>query len=310
MTFRLGLVGLCTSHPLKWTPLIRELAVEGRIDVEISGVWDDGEIRSLGYAEEFGRQFGIPGVFDSLDEMAAEVDGAIIHAANWDRRVDLAAVFVDAEKPVLLDKPIVGTRVDVDTMLGWIAEGARLCGGSSLRHAPEIQSLLAVPEEDRGRPHTALVGCGTDVFFYGIHAYSLLCGIMGPGLESVRHLADAGERLIECVWDDGRVGIISLAGPGKLPFHATVVTPKTLSQFTVDPAGIYRAALELWLPYLSGSVVRPPVTAMGLFEPELAALAAAFSRQEGGSEVGLSEIPDDFHPYDGAAFVEAYRKKA
>ena len=115
--------------------------------------------------------------------------------------------------------------------------------------------------------------------------------------------------LVECTWEDGRIGIISLAGPGKLPFHATVITPKTVTQFTVDPARIYLAALERWLPYLTGTHPAPPTTAMALFEPELAALAAAKSREEGGRSVALTDIPDDYHPYDGGAFVEWYRNR-
>ena len=32
MAFRLGLVGLCTSHPESWVPIIRELAAEKLVD--------------------------------------------------------------------------------------------------------------------------------------------------------------------------------------------------------------------------------------------------------------------------------------
>ena len=42
MSFKLGLVGLCTSHPGAWVPIIRDLVQEGVVDVE--QILDNGEL--------------------------------------------------------------------------------------------------------------------------------------------------------------------------------------------------------------------------------------------------------------------------
>ena len=48
MSFKIGLVGLCTSHPDSWIPIIREFTAAGLFDAEIVAAWDSGETRPRG----------------------------------------------------------------------------------------------------------------------------------------------------------------------------------------------------------------------------------------------------------------------
>ena len=57
MSFRIGLVGLCTSHPESWVPIIREYVGQGLFDAEITAAWDSGETRPEGFAKDFCKQF-------------------------------------------------------------------------------------------------------------------------------------------------------------------------------------------------------------------------------------------------------------
>jgi hypothetical protein len=258
---------------------------------------------------KFAAEYEIPRVFEKLEDMVPEVDGAVIHGCDWDTHVEKARPFVEAGKAVLVDKPMAGNPRDLGQFLRWSSEGAKITGGSSLRFAPEVTAWLKIPVEKRGTPQTMFCGCGVDEFNYGIHAYSLMCGVMGPGAASARHLGDGPQRRIQVNWTDGRVGIVAVGETQKyLPFYASVTTGIQVHQFQVDSSRIYRALLEVALPYLANESGPPPVCLGELIEPELCALAARKSWNEGDRVVKLRELDDESDGYDGAAFAESYRK--
>ncbi|MBI4024429.1 MAG: Gfo/Idh/MocA family oxidoreductase [Verrucomicrobia bacterium] len=307
---RLGLVDLDTSHPPSWISIERELGHE------VIGVWDGGSVHPSGYAQKFAAEHKIPRVYDSLAEMSADVDCAIIHGCDWDTHVVKARPFVEAGKAVLIDKPLAGKLRDLRQFQQWTRDGARITGGSSLRFCVETRAWLAKPVEERGAPHTAVCGCAVDDFNYGIHAYSMLCGIMGPGIRCVRHLGKGTQRRVQINWADhrqggtgGRMGFVVVGKQAAwLASYATIVTEKNVCQFTVDTGKLYRALLESVLPYLAGQTATPPVTMDDLIEPELAALAARRSWLNGDREISLAELDESDPGYDGAAFAVEYRK--
>ena len=297
MPFRLGLVGLCTSHPEKWVPIIRRVSDEKRLDIEVVAAWDSGQTRPEGFAVEFCRKHGVPTAAGDLHEMVGLVDGVIVHTANWDCHVAHARPSVEADKPVLIDKPLVGNLRDARELLQWVKQDKRVTGGSALRFALEVQEYLARPLSERGQLDTAYAGCGTDEFFYGIHAYALLAGLLGPGLRSVQYLGATRQKLLKLNWSNNTVGLLSVGKAEKLPFHLTAVASKTVTQIIVDPKSIYRALLEACLPYLAGRVEGPPLSMKDLLEPELAALAAKKSWCDGGSQVVLADLRQDDPDY-------------
>lgn len=303
MKKRVGLVDLCTSHPAAWVPVLRDLGYE------VVACWDSGDTRPPGFAQAFAQEQKIPLAVREPGDLIGKIDIAIIHSANWDKHVPLARPLLEAGIAVLIDKPLVGNLKDADQLLAWAKEGRRLTGGSSLRFSNEVRSYLAVPASERGTPHTVFAGCGVDDFNYGIHAYSLVAGVLGPGIRSVRYLGASAQKHIRLVWHDGRVAILSVGKVANwLPFHFTAVTEKGAHQATVDAGQLYRALLEAVMPYLAGSVDQPPVSLDALLEPELAALAARMSWMNGGAEIFLTDLRIDDPGFDGRQFAEEYRR--
>jgi predicted dehydrogenase len=300
---KLGLVDLDTSHPAAWIPIERELGHE------IAGVWDGGSVHPKGYAEKFAAEHKIPRVYGSLAEMARDVDCAVLHGCDWDTHVEKARPFLEHGRSVLIDKPIAGNARDLKVLAHEARRGARITGGSSLRFFAEGQAWLAQPPDKRGTPETIFCGCGVDEFNYGIHAYSMLCGLMGPGVRSVRHLGTAGQRRVEVKWQDGRTGILSVgAAKAYLPFYATIVTERSVTHLQADNGKLYRAFLEAVLPYLARKTDTPPVPFEALIEAERCALAARRSWLERDREVTLSTLGDSKEGYDGKTFAAEYRK--
>jgi hypothetical protein len=301
-SLKIGHVDLDTSHPQSWIPILREFGHE------IIGVFDSGTIYLEGYAQEFAQKNNIPNVFNSLDEMADAVDIAIIHSCDWGLHIQRAEPFIKAGKSVLIDKPMVGNLKDAMKLKEWSAQGAKISGGSSLRFAYEVSDLISKPIEERGSIHTIFAGCAVDEFNYGIHAYSLLSGIGGAGIESVQFLGSGVQRMIRVSWKDGKKGILSVGKqPGYLPFYATVVTDSKVHHIVVDSGKVYKALLEAVLPYLGGETDVPPVSLTDLLETELTAIAARMSWMENGKNIFLNDLRVDDPGYDGASFGVEYR---
>ena len=297
---KIGIVDLDTSHPANWIPIERELGHE------IVGVYDGGSIHPPDYVKRFAAEHKIPRVFDSLDAMVEQVDCAIIHGCDWDTHVAKARPFIDAGKSVLVDKPVAGNLKDLRQFRAWAEKGARISGGSSLRFCVETRQWLARPIEERGTPHTVVCGCGVDEFNYGIHAYSMLSGILGGGAVAVRDLGAGVQRRVMIDYPDGRRGMVIVGQTAAwLPFYTTIVTDKGVTQYTADASQLYRALLQSVLPFLARETDQSPLTPNAWLEPELCALAAKAS-WESGRPVKISELNDSI-AYDGKAFAESYR---
>lgn len=303
---RIGIVDVDTSHPRNWIPIERDLGHE------IVGLWDGGSVHSPEYVRSFAGELEVPKIYPALDDMVGEVDCAIVHGADWDTHIAKARPFIEAGKAVLIDKPLAGNERDLRQIQAWADAGARITGGSSLRFCGEVREWLAQPAEERGTPATVFCGCGTDNFNYGIHAYSLLSGLMGPGAESVRWICGNRQDRIEVRWPEDRVGFLAVGAPeppAYMPFHATVVTEKGVTPLRPDAKQLYRSMLEIVLPYLSGEQKTQPVETEALLETERIALAARCSMLEEGRAVRLDELEPGGPGYDGAAFAAAYSKQ-
>lgn len=298
---KIGLVDLDTSHPEAFVPLLRERGHE------IVGVWDGGSVHPEGYAQEFARKNNIPTVFAELPDMAEEVDCALVHACDWDTHVDKARLFLDADKSVLVDKPLAGRAADLNILENWAAQGRRIAGGSALLYAVEAAEWRASATEERGELRTLFCGCGVDEFNYGIHGYAMALAFAGFEVESARHVGASGRQdLMELIHANGARTILQV-GPSEawLPFYGTLVTTRQVRQFTVDPNKLYAGFLDATLPFLAGQTTIPPLPAAAFVEAERCALAALTSKQSGGRIVPLSETLTASH--DGAAFARSYR---
>jgi hypothetical protein len=280
----------------------------GTVDVKIVSAWDSGETRPEGFAAEFCRKFNIPVALEKLEDMVDMVDGIILHTTNWDKHIEQARPFIEADKAVLIDKPIVGNMRDANIFLDWMKQGKRVTGGSSLRFVNEVRELLARPVEERGKVHTAYAAIGVDDFNYGIHAYAILSCLMGPGIQSVQFICESKQKNILIRWNDGKVAFLTVGKAAWLPFSVTAVTDKNIFMLPTDNTQIYKSLLEAQLPYLTGKTNEPPLSVEEILEPELAAMAARVSWMNNGRKVFLTDLRQDIEGYDGGQFAREYRR--
>ena len=303
----IGFVDLDTSHPGYWTPIIRSLGYH------IAGVFDSGTVYPAGHAQQFAAQHQIPRVFTRLDEMAAsdEIDIAIVSSCNWDAHIARAEPFVRAGKAVLLGKPLAGNLRALNQLRAWVHADARLTGGSALRYCAEIDRFQASLVQ-HSPARTIIAGAGEDEVSYGIHAYALLCGLMGPGLAQVRHAGAlvGGQHQVELRWRDGRQCLAFIGGGSYVPFYALAIHAQTTQYLPIGMDGLFQTFLSKTLAYLSGQTDAAPVAFETLIEAELALLAAKRSLSINGAWVHCSELTETQTGHDGAAFARRYRAEA
>ena len=293
---RIGLVDLDTSHPAAFIRILRTIP-----GVEVSALWDGHDVWPPGYERTFAAEHHIPVVCSRLEELPDHVDAAMIHGTNWDTHIDKALVFMKAGKPVLIDKPVVGSVADCERLLELQEQyGTIVYGGSSLRYASEVTALR---ERVGSREHLlSLVASGPgDFFSYGIHTTEMLQGCAGIGLQSVKAITDHRMRALAVTYHDGLVAVLHL----QMPFYEwslSAFTDQGLHSTTVSPENLYEPFLKNFIALINGTTVeyalKGPVEAVRL---HLAARIAI----ERGEEVRLDNLPLEAR-FDGRAFANEY----
>lgn len=305
---RIGAVNLDTSHPLAFS---RYLAQGNR--ARYTAVYNDG-FRGDDEVDAFIETFGLEKRCGTIEELADATDVGFIHGNDWHTHLPQAKVFIERGKPVFLDKPFVGSEADCRAVEALVECGAVILGSSSVRYAPEIYEFLDTAEEERGKILSVYGTGGNNEFDYACHIVEAIGGVMGPGAVSNTFLgaAEPANGRVEhfmARWADGRTGLYSIALGVYQPFELSITTTKTTHHFRVDNSRIYPAELDRVLDTLETGR-RRIATVPELTESIRILLAGRLSRQQGGGEVRLSEIPADDPGYDGTAFADGYAKKA
>lgn len=139
-------------------------------------------------------------------------------------------------------------------------------------------------------------------------AYAMLLGVMGSGVRAARSLVSEPQRRLELRWGDDRTGIVVLGQSGsRPPFHAMVVTERSVAQYEPKPWLLDRSLLEVVLPSLVGQA-EAPLRPGELVEAERCALAARESREQASRVVPPAGLAPKV-AYDGREFALAHRRQ-
>lgn len=302
-SLRVGLVDPDTSHADAFVPVLRTLGHR------VTGVLDRSLLWGPDHPRAFAARHGIEVVARDEEDLASHCDVAVLLSCDWDSHAASVGRLRAAGLPVCVDKPLAGRAGELRA-LATLAGTPPLAGGSSLRFAPEVTAWRA-----RGRRADAVrVSCTGPALYYGIHAVSMAAGLLGPGFVAARGRSVEGVLAGDLRHRSGVV--VSVEVPGHAPgtdFRAEITTDAGTEVVEPDFERLYPSYLEASLRDLVGDrpAALPPAA---LVEPELALLALAYSCDApagaGGRWVGLDETPDEWHPWDGAAFARSYRDAA
>ena len=307
---KIGCVSLDVSHPLGFAANMQN----GCMDMRYEYVWDNG-FRKEEEAEWFVKKFKLKAKVDNIADMVDYVDIGFIHSCNWEKHLDQAMPFIEKNKPVFIDKPIVGSKSDIRRLKELIKNGAKIMGSSSARYADEIKEYLSKPVEERGEILSIFGTCGVDEFNYGIHIVEILSELAGSKAVSCRFVgegktADGKKSEIYSIkYENGiRATYHSVIGAWH-PFHISLMTTKGTVSFIINSGKIYMSLLkEIYNEYMRGKSRLADIDT--LINCTETMLCGKKSKESGkNEEIKLNELCDG-DKFDGYSFEKEYGEKS
>lgn len=298
--YRIGIIDLDTSHSPYYTACLNRLA-----DFKVTAVFEGGDVRPPGFLENFVQEHGITQVCASVDEMVEVVDAAMVLGQNWDRHLERARPFIEAGKPVYIDKPIVGRLRDVEELAALAEGGAPIMGGSSMRYAQPLLDLRARRHE-LGPILSAYASGPGDFLNYGCHIAEMVAGFFGRGAGAVSYIGGQGSDLLLLEQRHGPPVVMQFCGGiNHHDNHLFLAITTQRGVQAIQPAAgwdVSAALIQRFAEFVRTGQPTTPLT--DSLETIKVCLAAAEAKVRGG-RVRLDEIPASAG-FDGYAYTADY----
>jgi predicted dehydrogenase len=295
--FRLGIIGLDTSHAPAFTRLINDPdAPPERRGCRVVAAYPQGSKtiessirRVAGYTEEL-EKMGVE-IVPSIAALLERVDGVLLESNDGHPHLEQIRPVLEAGKPVYVDKPLAGSLADAVTLIREAqAAGVPIFSSSSLRYTPGAQKAR---QGGLGR----VIGCDAyspcslepthpDFFWYGIHGVELLFTVMGTGCEEVVRMHTEGTDLAVGRWSDGRIATFRGIREGKSSYGGTVFGQEGIEP--LGPSGGYEPLVQEIVKFFRTG--QSPVNLEETLEIYAFMEAADESKRQGGRPVTLREV--------------------
>ena len=294
--FRIGMIGLDTSHVTAFTGLINDPARNYGCKVVAAYPGGSPDIPSSanrleGFTSQLRDRHGVE-IVDSIEELCEKVDGVLLESVDGRPHLKQARPVIAAKKPLFIDKPMAGNLADVLEIFRLARENNVPCwSSSSLRYFPAI--VEAKQKDEIGE----VLGCDVyspcsieehhpDLYWYGVHGVEMLFTVMGTGCQSVRRVQTPNSEFIVGVWNDGRVGTYRGLKTGKSGYGITIFGTKGIVEGG-QYGGYEPLVVEIIKFFKTGKVPVLPEETIEIF----AFMSAADeSKAKGGAAVSLPEL--------------------
>jgi predicted dehydrogenase len=217
--FRIGMIGLDTSHVIAFTSMLNDPSHPDHVPgCKVVAAFKGGspEIESSisrvdGYTQQLQEKWGVK-LYDTIPELCKHVDGIMLESVSGTPHLEQARPVIEAGLPLFIDKPMAASLADALEIARLAkAKGVPWFSASSLRFWTEVQK--AASEDVVGD----VIGCDAyspcayephhpDLFWYGIHGVEILYTVMGTGCQQVTRVSTPDTDFVVGLWDDGRIG--------------------------------------------------------------------------------------------------------
>lgn len=305
---RIGVVNIDVSHPLAFA---KELNKGNR--AKYVAVFNDG-FRSEEEVNSFVEKQGLEKVCQSVEELADYVDVGFVQGCNWDKHLEYAMAFINRNKPVFIDKPIVGNVADCRKLIELEKNGAVILGSSSARYCNEVRDFLTLPEEERGKLLHVDITVGLDEFNYAIHAVEAMCALTEAKPVSCKYVGVARQENQKCEtyfveFDNGATACYHCVEGSYAKFNIIILSTKVNYSVTVDNTALYKALLDVICNKLEGK--ENCLAGMEEITDSIkVSLAGKCSKEMGGKTIRLDSPELEMVSFDGAAFEKEYAAAA
>jgi hypothetical protein len=231
--FRIGIIGLDTSHVVAFTQIFNESKqpdplARFRVVAAFKGGSPDMPKESAdrvpGYTKTLTEKFGVK-IYDTIEELCKNVDGIMLESVDGRPHLAQAEPVIKAGLPLFIDKPMAGSLHDVIEIFRLAQEAKVPCwSSSSLRFDTNVVEMKEKIKNQRVREVVAWGPCHIekhhpDLFWYGVHGVEILYTLMGTGCENVVRIL--GTDIVVGYWTGGRVGVFD---PTRKDYGMEVIT--------------------------------------------------------------------------------------
>ncbi|MBN2311314.1 MAG: Gfo/Idh/MocA family oxidoreductase [Candidatus Hydrogenedentes bacterium] len=309
-TLRLAMLGMVdgNGHPYSWSAMFngfdaeemaqcpfaaipQYLGREPKDTLQIPGarvthVWTDDPAD----APRVARASLVEHVVERPEDVIGQVDAVIIATDKGHEHVERCRPFVEAGLPMFVDKPLVDNAEDLQTFRGWIEAGHPILSSSALLYCKEFLPYR-ISTHELGEIRFASITTAKSWERYGIHALSAIYPILGPGFLSARNTGTLERNVVHfkhrCGADIVVVATYDMFGGfGALQLCGTVGTAQAMSR---DTFFSFKTQLETFVHYLRTG--ERPFPFSQTEELMKMVIAGIWSREQGGREVELTEVP-------------------
>ena len=301
--FRIGMIGLDTSHVIAFTQIINnpENSYGCRVVTGYPGGSPDIPA-SADRVEKFTAQlrdrFNVE-IVGTIEQLCQKVDGVMLESVDGRPHLKQAIPVIRAKKRLFVDKPVAASLSDVIKIFHLAQESDVPCWSSSaFRYGEKILGVRDNQEIGRVK------GCDVfgssswtefhpDLYLYGIHPVTALFTVMGPGCETVTRHHSRATYLMVGVWKDGRIGTFRDLRGGKSDAAAYVYGMKGM--FRGKSLGYKPLVDEIVKFFKTGKVL---VSAEETIEIYAFMSAADESKALGGAPVSIKAIIEKAKKHD------------
>jgi hypothetical protein len=308
---KLGVIGLDSSHVLRFTELLNDPANPDHVPgATIVAAYKGGSPsvaesadRIERFTSEMTGKWHVP-LVDSIPELCKRVDAVLLLSVDARQHLEQLRPAFAAKKRVFVDKPLAGNVREAKQIIRLSREsGVAFFSASGQRFSKPIIGLQNDPTIGRVEgaftfgpmPVESYI---PDLFWYGVHSVESLYALMGPGCDRVTRSHVEGEDSVVGVWKDGRIGEIrglrsSPRTYGAMVFGSKrVAVSKNLISASPERPGSaasgYRGLVEQIVHFFQTG--EPPVQPEVTLEILAFMEAADLSKQRNGAPVRLSEV--------------------
>lgn len=297
--FRIGMIGLDTSHVVAFTKVINNPAKNYGCKVVVGYPGGSPDVpSSANRVEKFTQtlrdDYDVE-IVDSIEELCRKVDGVLLESVDGRPHLRQARPVIAAKKPLFIDKPMAGNLADVLEIFRLAEENNVPCwSSSSLRYSPGIVEMKKTNSAGDILGCDAYSPCSLeehhpDLYWYGVHGVEILFAVMGTGCQSVRRVQTPDYEFVVGIWEGGRIGTYRGLRKGRHDYGAMVFGTKSIIQ--AGKYGGYEPLVDEIIKFFkTGKVPVPKAETIEIF----AFMSAADeSKAKGGAAVSIAETIEE-----------------